>query len=401
LGKHKGSFYFLTSGDGVDTVQPLLEEINMNFRKTVLAVSLSACTGAAVAADKVPTLGEVLKASDIVVSGYIDTSYTYLEGTGTFSTGGTPTPNRVYDRERRSFNLHTLDLSVGYQPASGFGGFAQVDLGSDAMVSASAGTNATDDVDVQEAYMQYASGKLTVIGGKFATTAGAEVIESPSNLNFSRSILFGYAIPFTHTGLRATYAMSDALKIFGGVNNGWDVVKESASGDGGTNKTLELGVSSNPTKELSLAAGVHTGEEPGSVAGVNGVRTLVDVVATYAVSDALSFTLNYDTAKQDDAIAAGTDAKWNGLAGYVNYKMNDKWRVAFRTESFDDKNGFRTGVTQKWKESTLTLANTPAKNVELRGEVRHDSSNQSSFNYPDGTTKKSQDSVALEAIYKF
>jgi hypothetical protein len=85
---------------------------------------------------------------------------------------------------------------------------------------------------------------------------------------------------------------------------------------------------------------------------------------------------------------------------------SDAWRVAFRTESFDDKDGFRTGVNlgtggQKWKESTITLANTPAKNVELRAELRTDSSNVSSFNQTDGSTKKSQHSAALEAIYKF
>jgi len=40
------------------------------------------------------------------------------------------------------------------------------------------------------------------MAGKFVTLAGSEVIWSPSNSNFSRSILFG-AIPFTHTGVRA------------------------------------------------------------------------------------------------------------------------------------------------------------------------------------------------------
>ena len=134
---------------------------------------------------------------------------------------------------------------------------------------------------------------------------------------------------------------------------------------------------------------------------MTSVPAAFDIVATFNATDNLSFVLNYDKAEQDKALAGGAKAKWNGLAGYVNYKLNDAWRVAFRTESFDDKNGLRTGVTQKWKENTLTLANTPAKNVELRGEVRHDNSNQSSFKQPDGTTKKSQNSLGLEAIYKF
>ena len=45
--------------------------------------------------------------------------------------------------------------------------------------------------------------------GRFVTPIGAEVIESQDNWNYTRSILFGYAIPFNHTGVRATYAASD------------------------------------------------------------------------------------------------------------------------------------------------------------------------------------------------
>ncbi len=370
-----------------------------NFCKKVVAASIAAgaCTGA-VAADKTPTLADVLKASDISLSGYVDTSYTYLSGSGTFITGGTP--NRVYDRERKAFNLHTVDVSVAYQPASGFGAFVQVDLGTDADVTASTGSGAADNFDLQEAYIQWASGALTVIAGKFATSAGAEVIESPSNLNFSRSILFGYAIPFTHTGLRATAAPSDALKLFVGINNGWDVLKPSTTAPVTYGKTIELGVIATPTKELTLNAGIHSGDAPGGVAV--GQRDLFDLVATYNVSDALSFTLNYDRASQEKALAGGAEAKWNGVAAYVNYKLSDLWRVAFRTESFDDKNGFRTGVIQKWKENTVTLAHTPAKAIELRGELRFDKSNVASFNQPGGgAPTNDQHSVALEAIYKF
>jgi len=51
--------------------------------------------------------------------------------------------------------------------------------------------------------VQYAHGPLTIIGGKFVTLAGAEVINSTLDTNYSRSILFGYAIPFSHTGARS------------------------------------------------------------------------------------------------------------------------------------------------------------------------------------------------------
>lgn len=394
----------------------------MNFCKTMIAASVAtACLNTAYAADPkmpekpaVPTLGQVMEATGISFNGYIDASYTYLSGTGKFTSG---TPNRVFDTERRSFNVNALDLTLSALPQEGFGGMVNLTAGTDANVIGSAGTNTTDQFDVTQAYVHFAKGGLMVIGGKYVTLSGAEVIKSPANLNFSRSILFGYAIPFTHTGVRAYFtpggsAVSPDGKwtFIAGVNNGWDVQSESQQGtasDGSQamGKTLELGANGNITKDVALAAVYYGGNESAG-AFETGKRGLLDLVATFTVTDNLSFILNYDKAEQDKALTGGNKAKWNGLAGYVNYKLSDAWRVAFRTESFDDKDGFRTGVNlgtggQKWKESTITLANTPAKNVELRAELRTDSSNVSSFNQTDGSTKKDQHSAALEAIYKF
>ncbi|MEW6330112.1 MAG: outer membrane beta-barrel protein [Pseudomonadota bacterium] len=367
----------------------------MNFRKTLLAISLSACTGAAVAADKVPTLGEVLNASGITVNGYVDFSHNNLStdvGSNTY---------RVFDTENRGFKLQMLDLSIGYLPASGFGGFVQLNAGDDARAIASAGTSA-DDFEAQEAYLQYANGGLSVIAGKFATLAGAELIESPSNTNFSRSILFGYAIPFTHTGVRASYAVNDAIKLIAGLNNGWDVMRETqqtaaADGQRAMSKTVELGVIATPAKMLSLAASYYTGKESSGTT-TPADRNVLDFVATINATDALSFVLNYDKGEQESV--GGTTAKWDGIAGYVNYKLSDEYRLSLRTESFKDKQGYRTGTTQKLKETTLTLGYAPAKNVELRAEYRKDKSDQNVFT-EDGTAKKSQDSLGLEAIYKF
>ena len=40
---------------------------------------------------------------------------------------------------------------------------------------------------------------LEIDAGKFVTPMGAEVIESDANWNYSRSLLFNYAIPFSTT----------------------------------------------------------------------------------------------------------------------------------------------------------------------------------------------------------
>ena len=49
--------------------------------------------------------------------------------------------------------------------------------------------------------------------GKYATHMGYEVIGGYDgyNDNFSRGFIFGYGIPFTHTGLKATYAFNSKI----------------------------------------------------------------------------------------------------------------------------------------------------------------------------------------------
>ncbi len=380
--------------------------MNPTKRSVLAAAMVMAWAAPAFAADDkmptkpgVPTFGQIMDASGIKISGYVDTSYTYLSGAGTFSGG---TANRVFDTERNSFNLHMVNLTVSMLPAKGFGGLVEVNAGSDARAITATGTT-NDEFDVTQAYAHYANGPFMAIAGKYVTLSGAEVIRGPDNLNFTRSILFGYAIPFTHTGVRAYYSVGDTMKFIVGVNNGWEVLRESASTVGGLvadGKTFEVGAQFTPIKPLNLAVAVYSGEEPGLTA--IGRRDLVDVVVAYSITDNLSVTLNADVGKQEDAIAMGTDAEWSGIAAYVNWKFANQWRVAFRAEQFDDKNGYRTGLAQKWSEATATLAFMPTANAEIRVEGRYDKSDvATAFNQTDGTTDDNQYSFGVQGIYKF
>ncbi len=370
----------------------------------------------AAAKPAVPTFSDILDASGLSVTGYVDVGYTSLNRTGLFANNptslATATPSRVFDapnpspgKNLSSFNLNQASITVSKQPKEGFGGVVNLTAGQDSNVIASFGAGSAGgnpyfnnhDFDVTQAYGSYAGGPLTVIAGKFVTLAGAEVIASPSDVNYSRSILFGYAIPFTHTGARVTYAVADTVNLIAGVNNGWDQVSDTNK-----DKTIELGFTATPSKIISLAGAYYSGKELAGFTApltTNGNRQLVDLVATITATDKLSFVFNYDDGSQDNVTPA--KAKWNGLASYANYQFNDLWRLSFRNEYFDDKDGFRTGIVQKWKENTLTIAYLPTKNAELRGEIRRDTSNTSAFLDSDGTSKSSQSSFGLEALYKF
>src|SRR3979490_1196223 len=260
----------------------------------------------------VPTLDKVLEASGISVSGYIDAGYTYAKNGAGFT-------DRVFDTQQNSLALNQFGLTVAKQPKEGFGGLVNLTVGRDAQSIHSFPENTplgapatTSMFDVTQAFLQYAGGPFTVIAGKFTTLHGTEVIASTGNTNISRSILFG-AVPFTHTGVRATWAVSDTVSIIAGINNGWDQLTDANKG-----KTGELGVTLNPIKPLSITVSGYSGQEATS-ATTNGPRTSVNAVAAYTIIDPLSVGLEVLSVSQDNAGGTTTKAKYNGVAGNGNH----------------------------------------------------------------------------------
>jgi len=129
-------------------------------------------------------------------------------------------------------------------------------------------------------------------------------------------------------------------------------------------------------------------------------------VLTLNATDKLTFVLNYDRGTQNGTAglvpSGAAKAKWSGLAGYANYQISDRWKLSLRGEYFDDEDGYRTGIVQKWKEATLTLAWLPTREIELRAEARRDRSNVASFLDRDGVTGRNTNrSLAVQFLYKF
>ena len=337
--------------------------------------------------------------SDFKFSGYVDGSYNYLQNSNKFTSG---TYDRVFDINPNGVTLQQAGIPLAYQPQQGFGGLMTPVAGSDPNIFAPYGWT-PHSFAIPQAYLQYAAGSLTVMGGSFIELAGAENIFSYNDTTFSRSILWGYAEPFTVTGLRVSYIPNNQLTLVGGINNGWDNIRDASR-----QKTIELGASYTFNPKFSLAAYAYSGQQrvaERTSSGPTGQRTLIDLIATFNVTNQLSFVVNYDGVLQTKAaLPNGTIAKavWQGIAGYVNYQLNQKWRTSLRGEIFSDRNGYRTGVAQTWDELTVTLSYFPIKNLEFRAETRRDFSNVSSFlNKNDITTSHNQQSFALEGIFRF
>ncbi len=333
-----------------------------------------------------PTLADVLTSSGVTISGYVAASYYHSSGYNTF---------HEFDVHHDTFQLDQTGLQIGYQPKQGFGAFADILSGEDARILNTAENETNSTFNVRQAYAQYVTGPLTVIGGKFTTLAGEEYSNPTSNSNFSRSLLF-FSQPLTHTGVRATWAATSTLNIVAGVNNGWNTTSTSYG-----SKTAELAAAFTPTKQLALNLQGYFGKVP----GFDAERSFVDFVGTYNLTDTLSFALNYDWGKQQQR--TGPDLDWDGLAAYVNYAFTSQWRVSLRAEYLDDKDGFNTGAPQKLKEGTVTFGFAPVKSFELRIEGRYDWSDKATFIKTPavGATPEvfadNQSEVALQGVYKF
>jgi hypothetical protein len=245
---------------------------------------------------------------------------------------------------------------------------------------------------------------------------GGEVIEALDNYNFSRSFLFNYAIPFTHTGLKMYYPFSDCFNMTGYVVNGWD-----NSNDNNNGKTGGLSFGITPVKPLSLTFNFMYGAEQDS--NYSHKRFLFDWVGTLKATDKLTFALNtdYGTEQRVQTARGLTNTKWYGVAGYAKYQFCDWFAMALRGEYFRDPDGVRTtyttledgtvlptGYGQILKEVTLTTEFKVAKGLILRPEYRHDWSDRDSFGATSATPSdlpggrdRTQDTILLGVMYLF
>ncbi|MBS0388761.1 MAG: porin [Proteobacteria bacterium] len=363
--------------------------MSMSGRVVPMAVLMLTAAASAARADDPPkpaspTLSDVLDASGIAATGYIDATYSYGDHSMELLPDSTDSVN--------TFALNQVAITISKLPSTGFGALVNLVDGTEAgtglyapSYSYAGNVNSGTHLDLLQAYVQYASGKTTVMMGKFTTLAGAEVAAPNGDVNVTRSLLFWYSEPINHTGVRVVYAASSMASFTIGANNGWNT--ESSTGSG---KTLELGFSLMPSKAVMLTGAAYYGDT--DVAAGLGKKTLVDLMASWTASPSLTLVANVDWDKQEIANGGGSFTWW-AAAGYVNYSINDQWRTSLRLEYLDDQDGAIAGARQKLKEGTLTFAYSPAKNYEFRAEARHDTSDLA------GSTDITQ--AWLQALYKF
>ena len=287
---------------------------------------------------------------------------------------------RVFDYNDNSFNLDVAELVVQIAAAKpGDAGFRVDFIGGNSIPQISkAQDEAARKFDLQQVVASYivplGSG-LRFDVGKYVTHLGYEVIDGYDgyNDNYSRSLLFGYAIPFTHTGVKASYAFGARVSAMLEVVKGWDLVR-----DNNRSKSIGAQLTLTPAPPLTLFVNWIGGPE---LAGDNQTRRDVyDVVAMLKPTSALTLGVNADYGIEDGTsrVSAGSDAIWKGFAGYATYALTRKLSISLRGETLHDEGGTRLATDSPaiLSEATLTPTYKFTDHVVLRGEVRHDWANQ-------------------------
>ena len=344
---------------------------------------------------------------EVTLNGFLNTSYSY-----NFNRPASGTNQlRVFDFDDNTFKLDVFELVVQRAVAKPRDSGFRVDLtlgSSVPRVTASAGlfrdtSGKAEDVDVHQAFASYVApigAGLRLDFGKFITQHGSEVIEGYDgwNDNATRSLLFGFAIPFTHLGARASYAFSPRVSALLMVVNGWDVARDNNS-----SKSVGGQLTLTPATPLTIYLSGMTGPER---TGDNGdPRNLLDVVAILKPTSRLTLAANADWGDEKNGAGPGEDARWSGVAGYARVVVRGPLAVSLRGEYFEDADGARTStpqkrIPQKLTEYTVTPELRLTPNLLLRGDARLDRSNHSVFEKESGFVE-TQPTVLFAAIYSF
>lgn len=352
---------------------------------------------------------------EITVNGFLDGYYSFnfnnpKQTTGLSASGvsssAVPSANntyRYYDTYQNQFILSLAELTIK-ATLKEVSFVADLDFGPFADLNASAPTPAGTVVDesskhIGQAVLSYrpTDSNFSFDAGKMYSHLGVETVKSKDNFNYSRSILFSYAIPFWHTGFRVGYdAIPGKIQTSLYIYNGWNVQYD-------TNRSKTLGgqVKFTPSSETTLIYNFLGGPE--RTDSESDWKTIHEISLTQSLSESSILIANIVHGSEENAVVSSsrTRAQWHG--GFVGwkYQINDHSYLSPRYEVYRDKDGYNLGAASQTINSlTLTYSRSLAQGFETRVEARSDSSSESTFTSDSGTSK-SQTTLLVAGLFSF
>jgi hypothetical protein len=335
------------------------------------------------------------------VSGLIDGYYSYNYNRPSSEANGQVNDLYNFNDKTDMFNLSELRLTLNHDPDP-VG--AHVDLFWGRTNTLINGSSDNQLNYVEQAFISLKPPKakgLELDFGKFVTSAGAEVIEAKDNWNYSRSILFAWAIPYYHFGLRTSMPIAKTDTIGVQVVNGWNNVTTNNGG-------VTIGLTNSLVlPKFTWNTNYYTG--PSNANTQKGYRNLIDTTLLLTPSSKFNAYINYDYGQNRDAITfeggepIGDDNlnHWQGVAVAARGQLSGSSAIAGRFDFFHDMNGYSTGVAQELKEITATYEYKWAEGLLSRFEYRRDWSDQDFFHKGDSNFVDAQTTLTAGFIAFF
>jgi hypothetical protein len=181
--------------------------------------------------------------------------------------------------------------------------------------------------------------------------------------------------PFTHTGVLASYQLTDNLEIYAGWTLGWDTgFNQNGKGNnflGGVAATL----TDAATLTYVLTAG-NMGDDPANFYS-RGEGYTHSVVLDVDLTCNLKYVLQSDFVNLTTPVGDRNDEY--GVNQYLIYQLNNCWSFGSRMEWWKSDSGFdlggqfaAPGGTISYYEFTKGINYIPHPNVRVRPEVRYD-----------------------------
>ena len=320
------------------------------------------------------------------VDGYYDFNFNHPDGvTGNVAnTYSSNNNNNLYnfDSKANQFDLNFAKLAMSHSPDPvGF----ELDFGFGRTVQTINFAEQPNGFQyVEQAYLELKPAKakgFELDFGKFATSAGAEVIETYNDWNYSRSLLFTWAIPYYHMGARLSWPMGKHWTAGFQLVNGWNNVSTTVN-SGKTIGAVAAFTSSKATWNFNYYGGpANNGTNMG---WLNLFDTTLLLTPTSPKLAKWNAYINYDYDRHGFG-TGGPAVSWYGIAIAVHDQITPKWAFSPRFEWFDDANGFDLAgalppaitanagaVPQQVKEITLTLEYKMLEGLLWRLEYRRD-----------------------------
>mgnify|MGYP001086580225 CR=1 FL=1 len=221
--------------------------------------------------------------------------------------------------------------------------------------------------------------KMTLTFGNFNTFLGYEVISPVGNFNYSTSYMFSYG-PFSHSGLKLDYALTD----------NWSAMLAIMNGNDFTNF--------NPTNNYTL--GVQIAYKDTYLNFIYGPQFQVDLTTGFDLSN--NFYLGANATYFDD-----DDGSFYGVALYPQYSISDSFALGMRAEYFGESDSgvgaigeYDTNGDANVFDLTLT-GNYSINNLMIIPEIRLDSASEYTFIDNNQDPSKNLSSFLIAAVYKF